>query len=97
MFQKTMDIILQGIPHILCYIDDILITGSTEEEHMRNLEEVLKRLQCHGVKLKTSKCLFLQDSVEYLGHRVDASGVSTTTKKVEAVKLAPAPKNQKEL
>ena len=73
------------------------LTGSTEEEHLRNLEEVLKRLQCHGVKLKTSKCQFLQDSVEYLGHRVDASGVSTTAKKVEAVKLAPAPKNQQEL
>ena len=75
IFQRTMDTILQGIPHVLCYIDDLLITGETEEEHLRNLEEVLKRLQDHGIVLKKSKCFFLQDSVEYLGHIIDAEGL----------------------
>ena len=53
-FQRAMDTILQGIHHVLCYIDDLLITGETEEEHLRNLEEVLKRLQDHGIVLKKS-------------------------------------------
>ena len=97
LFQRAMDTILQGIPHVICYIDDILITGSTEEEHLRNLEEVLKRLQHHGVLLKASKCAFLQDSVEYLGHIVDKKGLHTMFQKVEAVKLAPVPKNQQDL
>jgi len=55
LFQRAMDTILQGIPHVLCYIDDILITGRTEEEHLHNLEEVLKRLQHHGLQLKAAK------------------------------------------
>ena len=42
IFQKTMDTILQGLPRVICYIDDILLTGSTDEEHYSNLEEVLK-------------------------------------------------------
>ena len=56
IFQRTMDVILQGLPGVICYIDDILITGSSDKEHLANLEEVLKRLQYHGVKLKSSKC-----------------------------------------
>ena len=60
-----MDTILCGIPHVLCYIDDILITGHSEEEHLCNLEEGLKRLQHHGVQLKADKCAFLQEFVEF--------------------------------
>lgn len=40
-----MDQVLQGLPGIACYIDDILVTGRTDEEHMRNLEAVFKRLR----------------------------------------------------
>ena len=41
IFQQTMDIILQGIPHTICNIDDILIIGVDDQEHLTNLEEVL--------------------------------------------------------
>ena len=37
IFQKTMDTILRGMPGVICYIDDILITGKTEKEHLDNL------------------------------------------------------------
>ena len=97
LFQRTMDTILRGIPNVICYIDDILVTGSTDEKHLVNLEEVLKRLQQHGVRLKASKCVFFQDSVEFLGHTIDCRGLHTTSTKVEAVKLAPTPQNKQEL
>ena len=67
MLQKAMDVILQGLPKVICYLDDILITGSTVEKHLKNLAEVLDRLADHGLKLKQEKCSFLQDSVKYLG------------------------------
>ena len=44
--------ILQGVAHTLCFINDVLITGSLEEAHLKNLEEVLRKLQAHGVQLK---------------------------------------------
>ena len=91
-----MDTILQGVPNTICYLDDILVTGKNETEHLRNLEEVLKRLQQNGLRVKPAKCKFLQPSVEYLGHRIDASGVHTT-KKVEAIKRAPTPQNIQQL
>ena len=97
IFQRTMDTILQGIPHVQCYIDKILITAATEEEHFQNLEEVLKCLQRHGISIKRSKCVFSQEAVEYLGHRINREGLHTTTKKIEAIQLAPRPKNQLQL
>lgn len=71
-FQWVMDQILQGMDHVACYIDDVLITGATREEHLENLAEVLRRLHAHRICLKLDKCHFLRDSVEYLGHRIDA-------------------------
>lgn len=41
MFQRIMENILQGLPGVCVYIDDILVSGKTTEEHLRNLEAVL--------------------------------------------------------
>ena len=97
VFQKTMDTILQGMQHVICYLDDILITGSTESEHNSNLEEVLCRLEEYGMRLRLDKCEFFKSSVEYLGHYISAEGVHTTKSKVTAIQEAPAPKDVQEL
>ena len=44
VFQRVMDGLLKGIPSVIVYIDDILVTGKTEQEHLAALEEVLQRL-----------------------------------------------------
>ena len=70
-----MDSVLQGIPGVVCYLDDILVTGKDDEQHLEALREVLQRLQQHGLVLQQNKCAFMQESVEYLGHIVDAQGL----------------------
>ena len=97
LFQRVMDTILQGVPGAICYIDDILVTGQMEAEHIQNLSEVLKRLQQYGVRMKRSKCHFMQESVEYLGHIVDSTGIRATPEKVAAIAQAPAPQNVAQL
>ena len=42
IFQSTMDTILKGIDGVVCYIDDILITGRNDQEHRNRLEAVLE-------------------------------------------------------
>ena len=86
--------ILQGIEGVICYLDDILVSGRTEEEHLENLCKVLQRLQEHGIRAKKSKCAFLKTS---LGHVVDANGLHATDDKVKAIVDAPRPKNVAEL
>ena len=97
LFQKLMDTVLQGIPGVICYIDDILLSSADESTHMATLEVVLARLQQHGFRLRKDKCKFLTSAVEYLGHIVNAEGVQATPEKVEAICQAPAPTNVTEL
>ena len=97
VFQKTMETILQGIPGVSVYIDDILVTGKAEEEHLQHLEEVLSRLEAVGARLRRSKCFFMLPSIEYLGHIISERGLQPTNRKVQAIQAAPAPTNQTQL
>ena len=49
IFQRVMESLLGNIPGVVVYIDDILITGKADEEHLVAPEEVLKRLQKAGL------------------------------------------------
>ncbi len=92
-----MDQILQGLDHVTCFLDDILVTASPKEEHIRRLDEVLTRLERYGLRVKCSKYQFMQTSVEYLGHRIDKEGLHPTDEKVAATVNAPKPNNVMEL
>ncbi len=97
IFQRLMDTILQGVPNVVCYIDDILVTGNSEDDHLNNLNEVLSRLEKHGFRLKKDKCKFMTNSVEYLGHQIDREGIRALSHKVDAIVNAPQPTNTQEL
>ena len=94
IFQRVMDNILQGIPGVVVYLDDILITGPTVRDH---LESVLDRLMKAGLHIKKDKCTFLSSSVTYLGHKIDSEGLHPLPSKVRAVMEAPCPSNPKQL
>ena len=97
IFQRTIESILRGLPHTSVYLDDILVTGRDEEEHLRNLDAALTRLKEAGVRLKREKCAFLVSEIQYLGHRLSARGVRPTTDKVRAIVDAPTPQNVHQL
>ncbi len=48
IFQRTMDVVLQGLSNVMCYLDDIIISGTSDAEHLSSLARVLDRLQAHG-------------------------------------------------
>ncbi|MEW8341158.1 MAG: reverse transcriptase family protein [Candidatus Thiodiazotropha taylori] len=80
IFQSVMDQILVGLPHVVCRIDDILITAPDDESHLKTLREVLTRLKKHNVKLREDKCIFMADEVVYMGHLVNSQGSRATKK-----------------
>ena len=53
---------------VVVYMVDILVTGSSPQEHLKKLRDLLQRLTDKGVKFRLEKCLFAQTSVEYLGY-----------------------------
>ena len=68
-----------------------LPTGKTIDDMIVNLTKVFDRLTAAGLKLKPSKCHLLAKTVEYLGHIITETGVSTDPSKIEVVKNWPEP------
>ena len=52
IFKRVIESLLQDIDGVVVYLDDILVTGNSEETHLRALEEVLRRLERAGLKVK---------------------------------------------
>uniref|UniRef100_A0A5S6QMV4 RNA-directed DNA polymerase n=1 Tax=Trichuris muris TaxID=70415 RepID=A0A5S6QMV4_TRIMR len=97
VFQRLMETLLQGIPGVKPYLDDILITGRSEKEHDWRLEQVLKILANNGLRLNKEKCSFGTEEMEFLGFRVTKEGIQPTEEKLRAIKDAPPLKDVKQL
>ena len=57
IFQITMNRMLEGVPGVICHMDDVLIHGTTREEHDQRVHEVMERIQRRGMTLN-NKCEF---------------------------------------
>ena len=56
IWQRSMDQILEGVEGTSYILDDMIITGKDDKEHLENLEEVLKRLQANCLRANREKC-----------------------------------------
>ena len=97
IFQRAMEQMLRDIPGVIVYMDDILVTGPTEAEHLSSLNEVLKRLAKAGLRAKKHKCQFMKTEVVFLGHMINHEGIHPVLSKVKAIQEAPRPRNVSEL
>ena len=75
----------------LVYLDDIIIYSSTQEEHIKHLQAVLKCFRLHKLKLKPSKCKFFKEKMEYLGHSISSKGVWPSRDNLKAIAKYPEP------
>ncbi|CAM1326481.1 Uncharacterised protein r2_g3548 [Pycnogonum litorale] len=87
-----MQKILNGLPGVLCQMDDVLIYGKCQSEHDANLRAVLQRIQRAGLTLN-NKCEFSKRQIEFLGHIIDENGIRPSPKKVTAIAKMPPPKD----
>ena len=98
-FQRLMEVVLAGLVWKNCYVylDDILICSRTFTEHLQHLREVFERLREANLHLKPEKCLFVRETVPYLGHVVTKQGISPDPAKTRTVREYPPPSDRTQL
>ena len=99
VFQSFVDKIFRDLhgQGVVVYIDVILIYSATRAEHVSLVRKVLGRLLEHDLYVKADKCLFFQQSVSFLGHRISTSGVEMESDRISAVSNWPTPTTVKEV
>ena len=103
VFQRLMERVLAGLnpedgpDFVVVYIDDVLVISRTLDDHLEHLRCVIQRIHDAGLKLKPSKCRFIRDEVEYLGHLITPQGLKTNSRLTAAITEFPRPRNLPEV
>lgn len=86
-FQSSMNLLFKSFlrKFVIVFFDDILVYSLTLDSHYFHLDHVFSSLSNAGYYLNYSKCLFVQEKLEYLGHRILAEGVSPDNSKIAAM------------
>ena len=96
-FQWRMHSLLEGLPGVLCVMDDILIFGTTRQDttvHSRQCWNVFPQLALH---LTVRKCKLCKTSLMILGHVIDQRGITADPNKTAVVQQMETPKLVSEL
>ena len=93
MFQHLMQNTLGELNLTYCviYLDDVIVFGCMEKEHLECLHVVFKRFQEFNLKLKPSKCSFFQSEIVYLAHHVLQRAILPSRENVWAMQEFPMP------
>ncbi|KAK3507847.1 hypothetical protein QTP70_001407 [Hemibagrus guttatus] len=99
VFQALINGVFQDLlgKGVIAYIDNILVYSTSMEDHVRQVREVLTRLQRHHLYVKLEKCEFHRTTVTFLGYVISRQGVKMDVVKVRAVTEWPAPATVQEL
>ncbi|MBW0539570.1 hypothetical protein O181_079285 [Austropuccinia psidii MF-1] len=80
---------------LIIYIDDIIFSSKTWEEHMDRLSRVLTKIQSVNIKISVKKCHFGFEELKALGHVASGLPLGIEKNKVSAVLLKPMPQNKR--
>jgi hypothetical protein len=96
-WQHCIEKVLDGIPGVAVFFDDLIITAPDDATHLERLELVFKRFAEHGIRVNLKKTRFMEDKVSYLGHTISSEGVHKTDESVKAIVDLPRPKCTKDV
>ena len=96
VFQKRISQSFGDLEGVETDVGDILVWGTTAEEHEHRLKKTLQRCQEINLTLNESKCEFGTTEVVYIGHKLTAQGVKPDESKVDAINKMPQPTCKKD-
>jgi transposase InsO family protein len=84
-------------PRVFVYLDDIVITSKTFEEHLELLAEVARRMKIANLTVNPTKSKFCQREIAFLGYILSEEGLRPSPKNVTAIVNYPVPKKKKDV
>ena len=96
-FQRLMDGVLRDVPCTFVYLDDILISSKSPEEHHEHLRQVFQLLSSNGLVINKAKCIFGTQELDFLGHRISAEGVQPIPDRIKSLCECKAPTDRSSL
>jgi len=97
IFQQAMDDIISKVEGCTGIADDITVYGSTEEEHDRNLINLMETAKKEGLVFNSKKCLIKTQAISFFGNLYTTDGVKPDPVKVEDLKAIPTPESKDDL
>ncbi|KAI2646810.1 Transposon Tf2-9 polyprotein [Labeo rohita] len=95
IFHRAMENIIKGLEGVRAYIDDIIIWGSSLQEHNRRLTKVLQKIRVSGLKLNKDKCQFGVQELLFLGDKLSSQGIQPDSEKINAILKMKCPTERK--
>ena len=77
--------------YCIIYLDDVIVFGRSEEEHLECQRIVFECFREFNLKLKPSKCSFFQSEIVYLAHYVSLEGIRPSLDNVHMIEDFPMP------
>lgn len=97
-FQRFMEnTVLHGLDFQFCYIDDIIIASTTEQQHREHLKQIFERFEKYGITINLGKCTFGQSKLNFLGYEVSTEGIKPLKERVNAIVNFPKPETIEQL
>lgn len=97
IFSRVIHNLLINLEGTLSFFDDILIIGKDDVELLNRLQKVLEKLKTVGLTVKTEKCEFFKDKIQFLGYEVSKDGLKIPKSRINALQNIPPPTNVTEL
>ena len=94
--QSIIENILQDLD-VDVYIDDIGIFSNDFDAHLKLIDQVCRRLEDNGLKVNPSKCEWIVQETDFLGHWLTPNGIKPWKKKVDAILKMSQPTNVSQL
>ena len=88
---------MSGIQGAINISDDILVYGSSQEDHDRALRVTFQRLREKGLTLHPQKCVYSQNSLSFFGYVFSGQGISADPDKVKEIVNLEVPSNPSEV
>lgn len=97
VYHRTVHSIYESVDGADTSMDDIIVWGTSLDEHNARLRETLEMTRKANLKLNKDKCVFGVNEVLFLGDVLSSDGVKPDTRKINAIVNMPQPESKSDV